>query len=42
MALSWFQAILHAAEQNRACSRGGTNTVPHWSHSRMSVTAFQC
>src|SRR5271156_1250080 len=32
-----FQATRQRAEQNRACSRRGANTVPHCSHFRVSV-----
>src|SRR5215469_2385796 len=35
---SWFHAIRHLAEQNRECSRGGTNSVPHCTQSRISTT----
>ena len=35
---SRFHAARQRAEQNRACSRRGTNEVPHCSQSRMSAT----
>src|SRR6478735_10877559 len=33
------QTTRQPAEQNRACSRRGVNTAPHWAHTRMSVTS---
>jgi hypothetical protein len=33
-----FHVTRHLAEQNRACSRGGTNSVPHCAQTRISAT----
>jgi hypothetical protein len=35
-----FHVTRHRAEQNRACSRRGTNEVPHCSQFRVSITAL--
>src|SRR5437667_2312337 len=37
---SRFHAARQRAEQNRACSRRGTNEVPHCSQSRISATTL--
>src|SRR5580692_8155438 len=39
-AWSRFQASRHGAEQNRSCSRRGTNEVPHCSHFRVSAAMW--
>src|SRR5215831_3976452 len=32
-----FHTTRHGTQQNRACSRRGTNTAPHWAHWRLSA-----
>src|SRR5580692_8444682 len=39
-AWSRFQASRHGAEQNRSCSRRGTNEVPHCSHFRVPAATW--